>query len=994
MNTTNYDYNDMSEEDLLCFQDDQTMEDCEYDSDEVVYPEENTLSSEEDSDPESESDSEDAMRHDVDWETYVSDRQSEDGDQYQCFWFSSSWWPYPLLIDEPWHKRINYVFSGSEGMSGIMFAMNDQNLMDVNVKDVGIAALDASAWQDIEVYMANIGNNDKVPILVGNSSMLPWEVLPMTRRPNYWLWKSLFPFLLDSENRGTRFQIIDELRNAVALVEESCWHPALVNQYTAPLIMGPYVSAEEMRGNLMKSLAVFLHGIDLNFYFTPQKGCRPSGLPACGSEGKLRKCGHCQETTYVMRYSFKGIDKTNIIVPNHCKNPLCILNGKLAKRCRFCDDILKLEVTDNTALHVCNNDECKQETPYCPKHIKIPMFWKCVDGVRILRCHQCACDAAHAAKKGKEPPKGKGELGKPEERPKPDFYMSLFDDATAEKKEEPKVVVYPSHPDIEQLLEIREKGIDLFRLNGSEENTDYYGLTYGPEFGLRHQVKDLTDDEQLYLAEKYGEVDDLEELCKEVPNEYCIRKRMEEFVTKWVSEHGPIQVEGKEMGPHLIKPAPPPALPPPEPLIASVRKTVSKPKKKDIEIKSIVFKPVIVASTTFISEWSAIRGLLFLTLCMISLYILVGICSIGNMFLFLAFLFGKQQLRLIKFPPTKYCTHIILAYLAWNVRPYVAAFVTVLFPVDPGSILFVVLAFIDVLLLARLCFVRSKIVSHTYYDTINPKQKLEEATEDLRVDAVAIGEYKHNSGLRYYEHVRKTVSEPNVIAATILGPIFVLFSVLFFYRRDVRCDKCMKQDHTDTCWKIGTFMRNMLPKICTDCDELNRKKWNTKVTIGEEEAFENNYEFIDPFVGEADQRKPKFVSKGDGAFKLRGEIETSWWSEVIRKFGFTASIKVGRGSRYNCEVQLRPLLKWDRYLNICSDEAIMQLTSVDKLHHYQKLETAREIVLRAIARSTKINIDKTLTLVAGQSIGSNSVCVALAWLEQLRADDHLAEYFR
>lgn len=72
---------------------------------------------------------------------------------------------------------------------------------------------------------------------------------------------------------------------------------------------------------------------------------------------------------------------------------------------------------------------------------------------------------------------------------------------------------------------------------------------------------------------------------------------------------------------------------------------------------------------------------------------------------------------------------------------------------------------------------------------------------------------------------------------------------------------------------------------------------------------------------------------------------------------------------------------------IVSNELMRQLISIDKIHHASKPAVACEILLRSAARNTTINIDKYIALETGQSVSSNTVNLALAWLTQLKQTD-------
>lgn len=69
---------------------------------------------------------------------------------------------------------------------------------------------------------------------------------------------------------------------------------------------------------------------------------------------------------------------------------------------------------------------------------------------------------------------------------------------------------------------------------------------------------------------------------------------------------------------------------------------------------------------------------------------------------------------------------------------------------------------------------------------------------------------------------------------------------------------------------------------------------------------------------------------------------------------------------------------------LCSIAAFAQLISIDKVNSESSAVTQREIMLRFISKSTKLNLNKNVNSTEGTSVADNTIFLALAWSRQLR----------
>lgn len=829
--------------------------------------------------------------------------------------------------------------------------------------------LTSDSWEDLELNFETVhwGNRElHFPRVTGFS----WEYFPLMSRPLGRVFAQLLEGFLDENS--TRFEIIESLVR---------FHD-IIHAFT-----GAHTHVERnFARNLFRAAGVFFYDVDIAFYFyNHTKSARPTGLQGCGQDfdkvvrtkilsqeqiGKSIKCRKCNMDTFT-----RWNTHVEIMLPNgstrkesrrsgKCLNVRCKTFSGGVPSCHFCKQILTQEVKDGWIANLCTTYNCEQRFPFCPEHKKAMAYqdgdWECDTCLKVEKAMKAAEIEAEKAAEAK-----------------PDRFMAAFDEPVPEaplERDAPAPAVEAPIPPVPAEPEFDWDGYIptaySFHLL-TDVDAEYLIRKYKPEAALAHCL------DTFKRAEHWRHSVYLTDVVKD-----CLAKAK-------IPTPPPITGLRDSEGDDGSK----------TPTLAHrLRSRVTAKKNKDMNIKSILLRPITVFTDDYVRDFAFSRILCFLVLFGLTQLFLVWVCSLSNIVLFSSYCLFKHYLRCIKTDTRRYVVSFISAYLLYTLRPRLIWVLDLFLPSDPAGLVYVICSLCMLVVLYRVCFLKLRRRSHVYYDVIRAGHKLTDTTVDSRVDAVAIGDYKHNSGLRYYHHTKKTVATPNAIVATLAGIFFSLFSWIFFYNKVNRCSRCAAVhleevgpfeylwfrfwpwSHTSVAWsdkyaKYYRFMRN-----CAACNETDRRDYRSRLIIGPEESWENAVQ-----TEVIDGKEKTFYKMS--SFLNRAELDQSWISQLVRYFSFSVSICDGR-------VSIRPLLSWSHHTDICSDEAIMQLTSVDKLHHYQKIEVAKEIVLRAISRSTKINIDKHLTLLAGESIGSNSVNVALAWLEQLREDDHLAEYFR
>lgn len=264
-------------------------------------------------------------------------------------------------------------------------------------------------------------------------SPFPWEDFTVVTRPLGALLQKVYPAIFDADS--TRFEVIEDLVRLSRDIE------AFMHS-NAHAVYEFGVEHANVPLNFCKAVGCALTAIDVKFYFINRtKAARPYGLPAMGKDFdksvqyktlssdrlSVAKCRSCNERTWVVKNEKYEVKLTNGKIKQEsrkvttCENPKCNKCKDFIGNCMFCRMPYTREVKDGWRADICTTFNCEQRFPRCVEHKRNKVYndgdWECV-----------SCLKAEAALKRQQV-----EEEKKSEDPLPDNFMNTFDEKTAEE---------------------------------------------------------------------------------------------------------------------------------------------------------------------------------------------------------------------------------------------------------------------------------------------------------------------------------------------------------------------------------------------------------------------------------------------------------------------------------------------------------------------------------------------------------------------------------
>lgn len=648
------------------------------------------------------------------------------------------------------------MYNGFGGRYDRVWRIEDDGVL-VQPRESGVD-FTSSVWDELDLEFETVPYEDRL-LQIPRVTGFAWELFPMHSRPLAPVFSNELEKFLDEDS--TRFEIVESIVNFHDLIHGFCNRNQFIQNNFAI--------------NFMKAAGSFLCDVDIAFYFTSRtKSARPFGLEGQGKDfdkcirsrivaseqlGKNTKCNKCRQDTFT-RWSTtvelwlpNGKTRKEIKKHHKCLYPKCKTFNDMIPNCHFCKQKLTREVRDGWAADMCTTYNCEQRFPFCPDHNKAMVYvdndWECGTCIKIER------DAKNK-QIAEEQEAEKQRLAKAEEAKK-DVFMAAFDDpkpgeaaapvAKEEAKAEDPVPADAPAPAVDaRELPVLDPAVEEARIRALEI--------------LRRRREIFFEGER--------------------------RKALSAGLP-------PPSIGGMRAAHSAGVDDPGPPLPPPPPKserpLAKERRKLKKIPARTIP-KVITIDPMVVTHTTWHRSYDLVT--LFATICMITVIIpmwaAVSFSALIDHWAFILVvstiswtaLGYKKSLLFVIFPH-------FLNYVYWWIikvyyyQPFVCLprnnFIVNLFysPIDSGCIMlrynsiyiglyFICVVFVSCILIALTKEKRyRKVTVYKKFEYLRPYHSHRKG--DLRVDAVAIGDIKHEADYSVWKvHTPVKLARPTKLA--------------------------------------------------------------------------------------------------------------------------------------------------------------------------------------------------------------------------------------